>query len=165
MQTQTLQDLYLKELRDLYGSEKQLSKWLPKIADRAETPELRRALANHLSETRGHASRLEKIFQNHNEKAAVKNGKDIEGIPAEAEDDIADCANPALRDAAIVAACQQIEHYEIAAYGTLQTYALHLGHADSGKMLEQILEEERGQARKLADIATNYLKVEITRTA
>jgi ferritin-like metal-binding protein YciE len=165
MKTETMQDLYFKELRDLYGSEKTILKSLPKIMERAELPELRQALASHLNETRGHATRLEKIFEIHGQKPSTKTDKALEGILHEGEQDIADSATPSVRDAAIVAAAQQVEHYEIAAYGTLQTYATHLGHSEAGKLLQATLDEERAADRKLTEIALNHLKVEVTHGA
>jgi ferritin-like metal-binding protein YciE len=165
MKTETMQDLYFKELRDLYGSEKTILKSLPKMMERAELPELRQALANHLNETRGHATRLEKIFEIHGQKPSIKNDKALEGILHEGEQDIADSATPSVRDAAILAAAQQVEHYEIAAYGTLQTYATHLGHSETGKLLQATLDEERAADRKLTEIALNHLKIEVTHNA
>jgi ferritin-like metal-binding protein YciE len=165
MKTETLQDLYLRELRDLYGAEKLLVKSLPKMMETSDLTELRQALGNHLSETRGHVARLEKIFQIHGEKPAIKNSKALEGILREAEEDIADTGNPTMRDTAIVAAVQQIEHYEIAAYGTLQAYATHLGDTEGGKLLQATLHEERAADRKLTEIALNYLRIEAARTA
>jgi ferritin-like metal-binding protein YciE len=165
MKTETLQDLYLAELRDLYGAEKLLLKSLPKMMESAGSQELRQALASHLSETKTHVSRLERIFEGHGEKPAVKNGKALEGILREAEEDIAAQTNPSLRDAAIVAAAQQIEHYEMAAYGTLQAYAIHLDHVEAGKLLQTTLQEERAADRKLTEISLTHLRVQATHTA
>jgi ferritin-like metal-binding protein YciE len=165
MKTETLQDLYFKELHDLYGSEKLLVKSLPQFMDSAELPELRQALAHHLAETRGQVTRLEQILQIHGEKPAVKKSKALEGILREGEEDAADAASGSVRDAAIVAAMQQVEHYEIAAYGSLQTYAIHLGFGDAGKLLQTTLDEERAADQKLTQLALQYTKVEVTRTA
>jgi len=163
MKIETLQDLYLKELRDLYGSEKLLAKWLPKIMEKADLMELRQVLSNHLNEIRGQVTRLEKIFQLRGEKPAVKNGKALEGILAEADEDIADAGTATIRDTAIVAAIQQIKHYEIAAYGTLHAYATHLDYTEDGRQLQATLQEERAADRKLTEIALNYLKMEAAR--
>lgn len=165
MKTETLQDLYMRELSDMYGSEKLLTKSLQKMMETADLMELRQALGNHLSETRGHVARIEKIFQTHGEKPANRNGKALEGILQEADEDIADAGNPAVRDTAIAAAVQQIEHYEIAAYGTLQAYATHLGYTEGGKLLQATLQEERAADRKLTEIALNYLRVEAAKIA
>jgi ferritin-like metal-binding protein YciE len=165
MKIETLQDLYLRELRDLYGAEKLLVKSLPKLLETADLTDLRQALGNHLSETRGHVTRLEKIFQIHGEKPAIKTGKALEGILREAEEDIAETGNPTMRDTAIVAAVQQIEHYEMAAYGILQAYATHLDYHEDSRLLQATLHEERAADRKLTEIALGYLKLEAVRTA
>jgi ferritin-like metal-binding protein YciE len=165
MKTETLHDLYLKELRDLFGSEKLLAKWLPKIMETADLMELRQAIGQHLNEVRGQITRLEKIFQVHGEKPAIKNGKVLEGILREAEEDLADAGNATIRDTVIVAAIQQIEHYEIAAYGTMHAYATHLDYVEDGKLLQATLQEERAADRKLSEIAMHHLKLEAARTA
>jgi len=160
MKTETLQDLYLKEVRDLYGSEKLLVKSLPKLMEDTELPELRETLAQHLEEAKGQLTRLEQIFQRHGEKPAIKKPKILEGILREAEDDLSETPEPSLRDAVVVAALQQIKHFEIAAYGTLQTYAIHLGYADASRLLQTTLEEERAAEHTFANIALNHLRVE-----
>jgi ferritin-like metal-binding protein YciE len=165
MKTDTLQDLYLKELRDLYGSERLLAKWLPKAMETADLMELRQALSNHLTEIRNQTGRLERIFQIRGQKPAAKNGKALEGILQEADEDMADAANANIRDTVIVAAMQQIKHYEIAAYGTLHAYATHLDYTEDGRLLQATLQEERATDRKLTEIALNYLKLEAARTA
>jgi ferritin-like metal-binding protein YciE len=165
MKTETLQDLYAKELQDLYGSEKLLVKWLAKMSESADQNELRQALANDAADARAQLGRLEKIFQLHGEKPVARGGKSLEGILREAEDDMAEAANPGVRDAVIVAAVQQAKHYEIAAYGTLQAYAIHLGHNDAARFLQTTLQEERAADRKLTAIALNYMRVETGRPA
>src|SRR5581483_9285678 len=130
MKIETLQELYMKELRDLYGSEKLLVKTLPKMLADSELPELRQALSHALEEARSQVTRLEEIFRIHGEKPEIRKGKALEGIVHEAQEDIAAVSEPHLRDAAIVAAVQQMKHFEIAAYGTLQAYAIHLGHGE-----------------------------------
>lgn len=163
MKTDSLQALYLKELRDLYGSEKMLAKWLAKITETADLIELRQALGNHLREIRNQATRLEKIFQLRGEKPAEKKSKVLEGILQEADEDIADAGNANIRDTAIVAVMQQIKHYEIASYGTLHAYATHLDYPEDGRLLQATLQEERATDRKLTEIALNYLKLETAR--
>jgi ferritin-like metal-binding protein YciE len=165
MKTDTLQDLYMKELRDLYGSEKLLAKWLPKVMETADLIELRQALNHHLNEVRSQMTRLEKIFQIRGEKPTVKNGKALEGILQEADDDIAEAGNANIRDTAIVAAIQQIKHYEMAAYGTMLAYATHLDYTEDGRLLQATLQEERATDRKLTEIALRYLKLEAARIA
>jgi ferritin-like metal-binding protein YciE len=165
MKIESLQDLYLKELRDLYGSEKLLLKWLPKTMETAGLIELRQAIGQHLNEVRGQVTRLEKVFQIHEEKPAIKTGKTLEGILREAAEDLADAGNATIRDTVIVAAIQQIKHYEIAAYGTMHSYATHLDYIEDGKLLQATLQEERAADRRLTEIALNYLKLEASRTA
>jgi len=165
MKTETLQDLYIKELHDLYGSEGLLVESLPKFIEGSELPELRQALTHHLAETRGHVTRMEQVLQMQGEKAATKKEKALGGILREAEDDIADASSGSVRDAAIIAAAQQIEHYEIAAYGTVHGYAIHLGYLDAAKLLQTTLDEERGASEKLTHLALHYTKVEATHTA
>ena len=165
MKTDTLQDLYLKELRDLYGSEKMLAQWLPKVRDKADLMELRLALGRHMEEVQAQAARLEKVFQLRGQKASTKTNKAFEGILQEADDDIADAGNATIRDTSIVAAIQQIKHFEMAAYGTLVAYATHLGYSEDGRILQAILQEERATDRKLSEIALNYLRQETVRSA
>jgi ferritin-like metal-binding protein YciE len=160
MKTETLQDLYLKELRDLYGSEKLLVKSLPKLMENTELPKLRKALGHHLEEAHGQVTRLEEIFQSHGEQPGIKKPRILEGILREAEDDLSETPEPSLRDAVVVATLQQIKHFEIAAYGTLQSYAVHLGYADTGRLLQTTLEEERAAERTFANVALNHLRVE-----
>jgi ferritin-like metal-binding protein YciE len=163
MKIDSLQDLYLRELRDLYGSEKLLAKWLPKMMEAADLIELRQALSHHLNEVRSQIVRLEKIFAIRGEKPAVKNGKALEGILQEADEDIAEAGNATIRDTVIVAAIQQSKHYEIAAYGTMMAYATHLEYTEDGKLLQATLQEERATDRKLTEIALHYLKMEAAR--
>jgi ferritin-like metal-binding protein YciE len=163
MKVETLQDLYAKELQDLYGSEKLLVKWLAKMAETADMMELRQALSNHLNEARGQTTRIEKIFQLHGEKPVARQGKALEGILREADEDLGEATNANIRDAMIVAAVQQAKHYEIAAYSTLQSYAMHLGHNDAARALQSTLQEERAMERKLSELALNHMRVEAAR--
>lgn len=165
MNTEDLQDLYFKELRNVYSAAKLLVKTFPKMMDRAQLPELRQALANHLAETQAHTSRLEKIFDIHGEKPTTKANRAIQGILREAEDDMREVSDPSLRDAVIAAAAEQIAHYEIAAYGTLHAYSIHLGHTEDSGLLQKILDEERGEDRKLTEITLTHLKVDMVQRA
>lgn len=165
MKMETLHDLYLKELRDLYGSEKLFVKALQKLSAKAELPELGQAIEEHLEQTREHVSRIEQVFQIHNEKPVSKRCKAVEGILQELDDDVSADATPFVRDAAIIAGLQQVEHYEITAYGTLNSYALHLGHDAAAKLLQKTLDQERAADEKLTEIAMNRVNVEAARTA
>jgi ferritin-like metal-binding protein YciE len=160
MKIETLHDLYARELQDIYGSEKLLVKWLSKMADAADLTELRRALTDYTMEARAQLTRIERIFPIHGEKPLARDAKIVDAIIHEAEEDMAVTVSAMMRDAVIVAAVQMAKHYEIAAYGSLQTYATYLGHTDDAKMLQATLQEERAADRKLAEIALNYMKVE-----
>lgn len=164
MQLDSLQELYVKELRDLYGSEQQLASWLPKIIEKADLIELRQALANHLNEVRSQATRLEKIFEIRGQKPSAREGKALPGILQEADADIAEAGNGHIRDTVIVAAMQQVKHFEIAAYGTLHSYATHLDYNQDARLLQSTLQEERATDRKLSEVGLRYLKLEAART-
>jgi len=162
---ESLHDLYLSELSDLYSAEQQIVKALPKVIKHTESPELREALENHLEETRGHVERLESIFEMHGESATRTKCKGMEGVLAEGDEMIGKDAPAAVRDAAIISACQRVEHYEIAAYGTVRTYAEQLGHEKAATLLQETLEEERAADEKLTSLAEERINVEATRTA
>src|SRR5205823_2827656 len=119
----SLQDLMVDELRDIYSAEKQLVKALPKMAKAATAPQLKSALQSHLQETENHVKRLEKVFQNLGVTARTKKCKAMEGLIEEASDLLEEDADPEVRDAGIIASGNRVEHYEIAAYGTVRTYA------------------------------------------
>src|SRR5205823_10947816 len=134
-----LRELYLNELEDLYDAEKRIVKALPKVAEAASGSELRNALVHHLEQTRGHVQRLEEIFQALGESSKGKKCDGMKGILEEGEDVIDDVENPAVRDAGIIAAAQRVEHYEMAAYGTVRTWAEQLGDSKGARLLEQTL--------------------------
>lgn len=160
MKINTLQDLYIEELRDIYNAENQLVKALPKVAEAASSEELRSAIEDHLDQTKEHVERLEQIFESLGESAKGKKCKAMEGLIEEAnetmEEDIAD----AVLDAAIIAAGQRIEHYEISVYGTLATFAKLLGREDDADLLGQTLDEEKEADETLTDIAESTINVE-----
>jgi ferritin-like metal-binding protein YciE len=157
--------LYLSELRDLYSAEDQILKALPKVIEKATAPELRQALANHLEETRGHVARLEQIFEMHAEEAKKQKCKGMQGVLAEGDELIGSDAPPEVLDAAIISACQRVEHYEIAAYGTVRTYAEQLGHERAAGLLQETLDEEVAADEKLMDIADTRVNIEAIRHA
>lgn len=164
MKLESLHDLYLSELKDLYSAEDQIIKTLPKVIEKTQSPELRTALSNHLEETRGHVARLERVFEMHGEEAKKQKCKGMQGILEEGDDMIGKDATPAVRDAAIISACQRVEHYEIAAYGTVRTYAEQLGHERAAAVLQETLDEEVAADEKLTQVAKTR-NVEATRTA
>jgi len=150
-----LKELYLDELEDLYDAEKRIVKALPKVAEAASDPELRSALMHHLEQTKGHISRLERVFQGLGQSAKSKTCDGMKGILNEGEDTIDDIDDPAVRDAGIIAAAQRVEHYEIAAYGTVRNWAEQLNDTQGARMLEETLQEEKEADRKLTGIAVN----------
>jgi ferritin-like metal-binding protein YciE len=165
MKMESLHDLYLSELQDLYSAEDQILKALPKVIEKTSAPELRTALQDHLEETRGHVTRLEQVFQMHGEEAKKQKCKGMQGVLDEGEELIGKDATPPVRDAAIVSACQRVEHYEMAAYGSVRTYAEQLGHERAAAVLQETLDEERNADRKLTDIAKNRVNIQATRRA
>ena len=153
MSLESMQDLLLEELRDLYNAEQQLTTALPKMVEKTSSPTLRQAFQTHLQETEGHVTRLEQIFESLAEKATGKKCKGMEGLIDEGEDMLAEKGSEAVRDAGIIAAAQRIEHYEIAAYGCALNFAQLLGRQDIASLLQQTLAEERAADEKLSRIA------------
>ena len=165
MRLESLHDLYLCELQDLYSAEDQILRTLPKVIEKTTAPELRQALSNHLQETRGHAARLEQIFQMHGEEAKKQKCKGMQGVLSEGDELIGYDAIPEVRDAAIISACQRVEHYEMAVYGTVRTYAEQMGHERAAALLQQTLDEEMAADQKLTDIASNRVNIKAVRHA
>jgi len=150
-----LKELYLDELEDLYDAEKRIVKALPKVAEAASDQELRSALMHHLEQTKGHISRLERVFQGLGQSAKSKTCDGMKGILTEGQDTIDKIDDPAVRDAGIIAAAQRVEHYEIAAYGTLRKWAEQLNDMQGARMLEETLQEEKEADKELTGIAVN----------
>jgi|SRR5215469_16001904 len=165
MKIESLHDLYVNELQDIYGAEEQILRALPKVIEKTTTPELRQALSNHLEETRGHVSRLVQIFEMHGEEAKKQKCKGMQGVLSEGDDLIGHDAPPQVRDAAIISACQRVEHYEMAVYGTLRTYAQQMGHERAAALLQQTLNEETAADQKLTNIASTRVNIEAVRHA
>jgi ferritin-like metal-binding protein YciE len=150
----SLKELFIEELRDLYDAENQLTKALPKMAEGSSSPELREAFEEHLEQTRNHVSRLEKVFAGLGEKPKAEKCKGMEGLIKEGsellkEDDF----DSEVKDAAIIGAAQKVEHYEIAGYGTVRTFAELLGEDEAVSLLEETLEEEKETDQKLTELA------------
>jgi ferritin-like metal-binding protein YciE len=153
MSLDTLQDLYVAELRDLYSAEHQLLKALPKMAKAATAPELRKAFESHLKETNGQIGRLEKIFKKLGVKPTGKKCKAMEGLIEEGQEMIKEEGAPAVLDAGLIAAAQRVEHYEMAGYGCVRTFARMLGDSAAADLLQQTLDEEGAADQKLSRIA------------
>ena len=153
MSLDSLEKLFLEELKDIYNAEKQLTKALPRMAKAAESPELQQAFTNHLRETEGQIQRLERVFQELGQAARGKKCKAMEGLIEEGKELMEEESEPQVLDAALIGAAQKVEHYEIAAYGCLSTYAELLGHSDAAQLLRQNLREEEAADKKLNSLA------------
>ena len=160
MKLNSLRDLYVAELKDLYDGENRIIKALPKMSEHASSGELRSAFEEHLQQTRNHVQRLEQIFQKLDESPKGQKCKGLEGIIDEGEDSIDKDSPPAVCDAALIAAAQRVEHYEMAAYGTVRTFAQRLGFQDQAQLLQQTLEEERQTDKKLSSLAESFINEE-----
>jgi ferritin-like metal-binding protein YciE len=152
----TLEDLFVQELRDAYDGEKQIVKALPKMAKAAGNEDLASAFQEHLEQTKTHVERLEQIFTQLDMRPRGKHCAGLAGIIEEGGEVMDEIEEPAL-NAALVAAAQRVEHYEIAAYGTLIAYARQLGHEDAAELLEETLNEEKETDQKLTELAESIL--------
>ncbi|HEX3105307.1 MAG TPA: ferritin-like domain-containing protein [Terriglobales bacterium] len=154
MAIESLNELFVEQLRDLYDAENQLIKALPKMAEAANSDELRQGFEEHLEQTKGHAQRIEQIFEQLGEKLKAKKCKGMEGLIKEGNETLEeDISGENLQDAAIIAAAQRVEHYEIAGYGTARTFANLLGEDEAASLLEETLEEEKETDAKLTQLA------------
>jgi ferritin-like metal-binding protein YciE len=159
MESSQLMQLFEDQLKDIYWAEKALVKALPKMAKNATSEELIEALDNHLKETEGQVSRLEQVFGLIEKKAAAKKCDAMEGLIKEGESIMEECEEGPMRDAGIISAGQKIEHYEIATYGTLQTFATTLGLTEAAELLELTLEEEKTADETLTEVAVSVVNV------
>ena len=153
MSLDSLHDLYVDELKDIHSAERQLLRALPRMAKAADSPELRSAFESHLKETEKQVERLDKIFAELEKKATGKKCKGMEGLIEEGKEMMEEEADPAVMDAALIAAAQRVEHYEIAAYGCVRNYAELLGYTSSARLLQQSLDEEEAADKKLTQLA------------
>jgi ferritin-like metal-binding protein YciE len=150
-----LDDLFEHTLQDIYYAEQQITKNLPKMAEKASNPELKAAFQHHLTETEGQIRRLDQVFKHLGQQPKGVECKAIEGILAEAREIMSDCDNGEVRDAAMLSAAQAVEHYEISRYGSLIAFAEQLGHKDAARILGETLTEEKAADQKLSGIARN----------
>ena len=157
---ETMQELLLDELRDLYDAEKQLTKALPEMAEAATTQELRDAFSEHLEQTRGHVQRLEQIFEDIGEKSSGKKCAAMAGLIKEGDELADEIDESAVRDAGLIAAAQKVEHYEMSAYGSARTHAELLGNRRAATLLQQTLNEEKAADAKLNEIAMTMINQE-----
>jgi ferritin-like metal-binding protein YciE len=160
MQTSTLHDAFLDELRDLYDAEKQLTKALPKMAKAASSADLKEAFEAHLEETRGHIDRLDEVFEGLDEKPRSKHCDGIAGIIEEGKAIMDEDFDEITMDACLIAAGQRAEHYEMAAYGTLIAWANAMGHSQAVDLLQATLDEEKAADEKLSSLAEGGINQE-----
>ena len=153
MADKTLEDLFLDTLKDIYFAEKQILKALPKMAKAAQDSGLRAGFEKHLKETEGHVSRLEQVFSIIGETPRGKTCEAIQGILEEGKEIMESFAGSPALDAGLISSAQAVEHYEMARYGTLRTWAAQLGRDDAAKLFETTLLEERATDKKLTDLA------------
>jgi ferritin-like metal-binding protein YciE len=149
----TLHEAFVEELRDTYDAEKQLTKALPKMVKAASSPELRDAFETHLEETRQQIERLDQVFASIEEKARGKHCEGMAGIIQEAQSMMQEEFDDATADATLIASAQRVEHYEMAAYGTLVAWARAMGHDDAADLLQETLDEEKAADEKLNSLA------------
>jgi len=153
MTLNTLDDLFLIQLQDLYDAEQRLTKALPKMADAAKSRELKSAFTKHLRETEQHVKRLEKVFDILGSTARRETCEAMKGLIAEGDEAVSAGGADEVRDAALIAAAQRVEHYEMAGYGTVRTLADQLGHREIGRILQETLDEEGACDKTLTEIA------------
>ncbi len=163
MKLDSLTKLYAHELKDLYSAESQILDALPKMIQAAGDKDLRTALEAHLKETKTHAGRLEKIFQSLDFQPGGHRCKGMEGLLKEGQEVLADVAEPEVVDAAVIAACQRVEHYEISGYGVARAYATKLGRNADVELLTKTLEEEGAADRKLTQLAEHHINFVATK--
>ncbi len=160
MSMDSLKDLYIDELKDLYNAENQLLKALPKMAKKASAPELKSAFQEHLEVTKKHIERLETIFSALGEKPTGKTCKAMKGLVEEGKEVIEEDGDPSVLDAALIGAGQRVEHYEMAGYGVVRTFANQLGENKAADMLQRTLNEEGEADKKLSALAEEIINVQ-----
>ncbi|GMU20874.1 MAG: hypothetical protein AMXMBFR13_09700 [Phycisphaerae bacterium] len=164
MQLQSLRDLFLDQLQDLFSAEVQLIEALPAMAEAASSDQLRQAFEVHLEETKQHAARLRQVIEKYSEEAGEQDCEGMAGLLREADELLDRDAEPEVLDAALIAAAQRVEHYEMAAYGTARTYAEVLGDRETAQLLQETLNEEKQADEKLNQIAKGSINLEAART-
>ena len=160
MSMDSLKDLYIDELKDLYNAENQLVKALPKMAKKASAPELKEAFEDHLKQTKTHVERLERIFDDLDEKPTGKTCKAMKGLVEEGQEVIDEDGEESVLDAALIGAAQRVEHYEMAGYGVVRTFASLLGEDDAAELLQKTLDEEGEADQKLTSLAEEIINPE-----
>ncbi len=159
MELETLKDLYIHELKDLHSAEKQLTRALPKMAKAASNEQLAKGFKEHLEQTEEHVNRLEQILESHDQSTRGPKCKGMEGLIEEGSEMIEEDAEDEVRDAGLIAAAQRVEHYEIAGYGCVRTYAELLGDSKGAELLQQTLDEEGATDKKLTELAKTLINI------
>ena len=160
MKLDSLETLYVEELRDLYNAEQQILKALPKMAKAASSSNLQKGFQEHLQQTKGQVQRLDQIFADLGRSPKGKKCEAMEGLLKEGAELLDAEAEPSVLDAALIAAAQRVEHYEIAGYGCVRTYAKLLGHGEATTLLQQTLDEEKSTDEKLTKLAVGSINTE-----
>jgi ferritin-like metal-binding protein YciE len=163
MKMESLNELYLEQLRDLYSAETQLIDALPKMAEAAHNPQLKSGFSEHLEQTREHQTRLKRIFSTLGEDPEGTTCQAMKGLIKEGSEMVKAKGDPDVIDAGLIAAAQRVEHYEIAGYGTVRTYAETLGQHNAARVLEQTLREEKETNDKLSQIAKAHVNADAAR--
>jgi ferritin-like metal-binding protein YciE len=153
MEIDSLRKLYVEELKDLYSAEKQILQALPRMAKKAKNPQLKAGFEEHVRQTEGQVERLDQIFEALGKSPRGKKCKAMEGLIEEGKEVMQEDMDDETRDAALIAAAQRVEHYEIAGYGTVRTYATLLGEREAARLLQQTLDEEGQTDKKLTQLA------------
>lgn len=149
----SMEELFVDQLRDLYSAEDQIIQALPQMAQAANSAELKTAFQDHLEQTRTHKQRLDRIFSTLNMSSSGQKCEGMEGLLKEGQEALQLSGDPLVKDAALIAAAQRVEHYEMAGYGTVRTFADQLGHSDAKDLLQQTLNEEGDADKKLTSLA------------
>jgi len=163
MKVNSLEQLFVDQLKDLYDAEHQIIEALPKMADQASSPDLKQSFELHLDQTRQQAQRLEQIFSKMDQSPQGKKCIGMQGIIKEGEEIMKEAKDPDTRDAGMIAAAQKVEHYEISGYGTARAYARMLGHDDAAHLLDKTLQEESQTDELLNRLAMSHINVNARR--
>jgi ferritin-like metal-binding protein YciE len=164
MKIETMEDLFLEQVEDLYDAEHRLVKALPKMAEASTSNSLRQAFESHLLETEGHVTRLETVFRTLGKDPKSHTCDAMKGLISEGDDVVSDIDPSSLRDAGLIAAANRVEHYEIAGYGSARTFADILGLTEAASLLEQTLQEEKKADQKLTQLAESMINDEALRS-
>ena len=156
----TMDDLFVHTLRDIYYAENQILKALPEMIEKATDPQLKQGFQSHLAETKGHVQRVEQVFKMHGVDVKGVDCPAIDGIIDEAEEIAGEVEDKKVLDAALIAAAQAVEHYEMTRYGTLIAWAKQLGRDDCASVLAETLEEEKAADEKLTEVAESHINME-----